>query len=237
LTVEIEVQALASKPLGQLAPQNVADLCALEERPDLCTNNVRLKLKGFRDRMCRTFADLPVGGPWRDEIEAFAALDPAQVPGPLRTAFAEQLAHVKRPESDKAVLRPVLDQWATVEPAPFVLAAPTLRAPKVTKVPEREPAETRGPRPARDLQEASFTPPKHRPVPVVDAARLAWIERTVLERLRATDGLLEDVLLTVVKHRARERYADLQPHEIRDVLRALERTKRAVHSAGRWKAR
>lgn len=237
LTVEIEVQALASKPLGQLAPQNVADLCALEERPDLCTNNVRLKLKGFRDRMARTLADLPIGGPWKDEIDAFAALDPAQVPAPLRAAFAEQLALVKRPEADKAVLRPLLERWDAVEPEPFVVAAPTLRTPKVTRVPEREPAEPRGPRVAREEREPAFQAPKHRPVATVDRDRVAWIEKTVLERLRATDGLLEDVLLTVVKHRARERYPDLLAHEIKAVLRDLEGAKRAAHSASRWKAR
>ncbi len=228
LTVEIEVQALAQKPLGQLAPQNVADLCALDEVAEI-PHALRVRLKGFRDRMARAFGDILNGDPLNEEIEAFSRVPAEEVPYSLRSAWAEQVENPKRTEADKAAVRDLVDGWNAVDPKPFEMAPPR----KAAQVPGRAPAEpgrTKTPR-------AAATPPVHRPVPVVDAARQSWIASIVVDRLFGTEGLLEEVLLTTIRHRARERYPDLQAHEIKSVLRDLEGRNRIRSSAGRWRSR
>lgn len=230
LTVEIEVQSLAAKSLPLLAPQNVADLCALEVADGL-THGLGVRLKGFTDRMARALADLPNGTPFTDEVAAFAALPPGQVPEGLRAAFLAQGASPKRGEKEKAAVAALAALWDGM-PAEVFVIAPAKRAPQALPV-----REARGAEPRARREPSAPRPPVHRPVATVDTARVAWIEQTVLGRVRSGEGLLEGVLLTTVRHRARERYPDLQNHEIKAALRALEQRGLLRSSAGRWRAR
>ena len=57
-----------------------------------------------------------------------------------------------------------------------------------------------------------------------------------LERLGQAheSGLKEAVLIAGVRHRARETYPNVNPHEVTGVLKTLKEQGRVRYSAGRW---
>ncbi|MCB9680864.1 MAG: hypothetical protein H6733_05270 [Alphaproteobacteria bacterium] len=237
ITVEIEVNALSAKPLGQLAPPNIADLYALTEVPDLATG-LRVRLKGFHERIARAVSDLPSGEPFAAFCGAVGDVDPSRVPVSLRDVFEAESANPKRTDGDRAHIRDLQAVWEGAEPEPFEIGAPkrVVQLPTAGEPRERRYATPRGERAPR--AERAPKPPRVPPARfVADPERAAWIRQVLLERLgRPTDaGLLETVLVAGVKHRGRDRYADMTPKEVTDELKALEREGKVKHSAGRWK--
>lgn len=237
LTVEIETNTLATKPLGQLAVQNVADLFALHERDDL-PGGLKVRLRGFPERLGRAIDDLPDGGVFDAFLDELGEVPAEHVPTTLRVVIAGQAEN----RGPKAVARveALVASWDDTEPEAFDLAAPK----RAQQLPEgrrrKERLHKRAAGVADDTPKRTRSPAAPRtPRAVVpsDPARDAWIRQMVNERLaQAVDqGLLEAVLLAGVVHRARDRYPDLSKTDVKGVLRELERQGLARHSAGRWK--
>lgn len=233
MTVEIELNALSAKPIGQIACDNVADLFALEELDDLPTG-LRVRLKGFRDRMGRAIRDLRGAG-FQAWLDALAEVPADRVPASLRDIVQAEADEPLRADGDRSRIAALGGAWAQVEPAPFTFAAPR----KVQQLPVRgEPRERRA-RPTRAPRESGGTArvPTPRPKPVGDPDQSAWIRQVALERLSGAmdQGLLEAVLIAGIKHRARDRYPTLSDLEVRAELRAMDGAGLVTHSAGRWK--
>lgn len=228
--VEIEVNGLAAKPLGQIAPENVADLFAISAKEDL-PPGLRVRLRGVDERLTRQVEDLPNGTPFLDWIAGLSELSPQRVPYTLRAVVAAEIEAPKRGAPECAAAVALMEAWAAVEPEPFSFAAPKMIPKKMTAA--AAPREAQRPRERRAVE---ARPERVRVVVEVDKARVGWIRATALERLQPASerGLLEAVLMAGLQHRARELYPDLQVHEIRKVLETMAERGDVKHSAGRW---
>lgn len=237
VTVEIELNALSAKPIGQIACENVADLFALEELDDLPTG-LRVRLKGFRDRLGRAIRDLKGGTAFQAWAGALGEVPSARVPLSLREAVAAEADEPLRSDVDREAIRALVEAWAGAEPERFSFAPPK----KVQQLPARgEPTPRRRSSPSGSEEGGSkarvSTPRAARPVG--DPDQTAWVRQVALERLGQAmeQGLLEAVLFAGIKHRARERFPSLTDLEIRAELRAMSDIGLVTQSAGRWKRR
>jgi hypothetical protein len=241
-SLEIQIQDMVSKPLGQIALNNVADLFALSEMPDLPAR-ITKRLPGYTGTISRAMADVPNGASFVSLMEELASIPASQVPESFRVMLRAEAERVGRLEGERVRLGELLDQWADTPPASWRPAEAKVAAPKVLRAPAAEPAPERPSRAviAADAaatagrQRASGAPPKA--APAVDLARVQWILDTTLERLANSPdaGLAEQVLIAGITHRAKGRYDDLKPQEVRDALRELGKRGRARVSAGRWR--
>ncbi len=232
LMLEVLASDLVEKPLGQLAPENVADLFAMM---DLATapGSIRKRAVNFRQRIAVEIADIPNGADYEVLVAEWRAVPAARVPETLRQIWRDERARPKRSFRERALVDDLLASWEGVESEPFVIAppkpAPVKRAPAAApsvKPPPRarQPA---APRPAARV----ITP--GRPD---DAQRSAWVKEVCYERLASAldSGLLEAVLVAGVRHRAREHYPHLSNADVIAVLQEMSRLGQAKVSAGRW---
>lgn len=228
--VEIEVNGLAAKPLGQIAPENVADLFAISAKEDL-PPGLRVRLRGVDERLTRQVEDLPNGSSFLEWIEGLSEVAPSRVPYTLRAVVAAEIEAPKRGPHEIAAASALMESWASVEPEPFAFAAPKTIPKKMTAA-----AAPREPQRPRERRAVEARPERTRVVVEVDKERVAWIRAVALERLQPASerGLLEAVLFAGLQHRARDLYPDLQAHEIRKVLEGMAERGDVKHSAGRW---
>lgn len=233
------MNALSAKPLGQLAPANVADLFAIDELEDLATT-LRVRLKGFAERIGRAVGDLPNGEPFLTFANTIGELDDERVPESMRRMFEAEAGNTKRTPREQARIAELLAQWAETPPVPFEMAAPKAvhQLPTAGK-PTHSGMRVRGGA-GVSVKRTSSSEPKAKveraPKAVADPARQAWLRQVCRERLAgARDrGLQQVVLIAGVRHRARDRYPDLTPKEITDVLNDMAKTGEAKVSALRW---
>lgn len=229
--VEIEVNALSAKPLGQIAAENIADLFALEEVEDL-PHGLRVRLKGFAERLARAVADMPNGVPFADWMADLGDVPAARVPTTLRVVIAAEAdAVLRRGPAEREAAAALLAVWDQVPPEPFAIVPtrviPRKVAPAAKHRPERSPREIRAREPSV---------PRAKPIVAVDEDRVAWIRSVALDRLDPAGdrGLLEAVLLAGIQHRGAQKYPDLTGPEIRKVLEGLAEKGSVKHSASRW---
>jgi hypothetical protein len=252
--LEVMTSDLIEKPIGQLAPENVADLFALAVCPEAPVG-LQKRLPTFLKRIAAEVLDLPNGVEFLGALATFAGLPGARVPDGLRDLWRVEGERPKRSAAERAAIEAALAGWASEAPEAFAIAKPappTVRAP-IGARPASRPV-------VRNLAmvEPTFAPPRHgsagaarperaarapatpKPRPMDDPARNRWLDAVLLERLSAEGvlerGLAEIVLLGAVKHRARDVYPELTPVQIRERLRALEKGEppRVRFSAGRW---
>lgn len=241
-SLEIQIQDMVSKPLGQIALVNVADLFALAEMTDLPAR-ISKRLPGYTGNVARAMADVPNGASFQAVLEELSQIPAAQVPETFRAMLVAESLRVGRTETERIRLGELIEQWAATEPAVWRPAEAKAAAPRVMRAPMAEPAPERASRAVQAAeatvsaarQRASGAPAKAGPA--VDLARVQWILDTTLERLAngGESGLAEAVVVAGITHRAKGRYDDLKPQEIRDALRELLKRGRARTSAGRWK--
>lgn len=228
--VEIEVNGLAAKPLGQIAPENVADLFAISAKEEL-PPGLRVRLRGVDERLTRQVEDLPNGTPFLEWIEGLSEVPAENVPFTLRAVVAAEIEAPKRGIPERAAATELMERWSSVEPEPFAFALPKMIPKKMTAA--AAPREAQRPKERRAVE---ARPERTRVVQEVDQDRVAWIRKIALERLLPASerGLLEVVLFAGLQHRARELYPDMSAIEIRKVLEVLAERGDVRFSAGRW---
>jgi hypothetical protein len=224
-TLEVQLQDLLRRPLGQLEPLNVLDILALNELEEP-PKSLKMGLGDFARRMAREVADLPNGKSWDAFIDELAALDAEMVPLSFRKLLAEDLVRGER-EAGKAP--DLIASWEGNEPKAFEIAAGSakvLRAPKAaaaTKTGAKKPAAKRK--------------STKKPAKPIDHDRVNLLTQLCMERLgevTSETGLKEMVLVAGVRHRAKAQYPYVTPAEVTTVLKNLKLAGRVRYSAGRW---
>jgi hypothetical protein len=243
VTLEILIGDLVEKPLGQVAPANIADLWALVENPDAPVN-IRRRMANWHQRMSVEIADIP-NIDILATAEEWKAVEAPRVPETLRQIWRDELEKPKRGAREKQAIADLVAAWDETAPESFVIAAPRpatkaaprqsaaeprAAAPRIQKIPAAAPTEA-APR-ARSAGVAS-TP---RPKPEEDPARNQWVREVAFNRLAHApeQGLMEEVLVVGIKHRARDHFPNLQKGDILAVLREMMRLGQVRTSAGRW---
>lgn len=224
LTLEIQIGDLVNKPIGALAPANVADLFALSEL-ETQPAGIRHRIKPFPGRMAIELADMPAAA-FVAFLEALGACEPSRIPASLRVVLLAETERDGRTEAEKGHVHALAEAWETADPEPFELAGASA-GPAVRRAPARAPAEprkARAPRAAKGDGASGDAPKKprvRRDMP--DEDRAAWIREQVIERLARTRGgaLNQPVLIAAIKHRARERFPDMTPKQITVVMTKL----------------
>lgn len=242
--LEILAGDLVEKPMGQVAPENVADLFALCDQP-AAPGNLRRRLANYRQRIAIEIGDIPNGAEFQALVADWKRVSGERVPETLRSVWTEECQKPRRSAAERALAADLLAGWADLEPAPFIISAPKIAPgrPPVQRAAAAPPVE----RPTRHGSAAAASPatPRVRTVsnPAVprtvapdDPEKRRWIREILFERLgAATDkGLLESVLLAGIKHRARELYPNLQPSDVMNVLQIMSQRGEVRVSAGRW---
>lgn len=238
--LEVQLQNLLRRPMGQLAPENVLDLLALAEaegRP----RSVGKQLEQFVERCGNELADMPPPA-FTEFLDEVQPIDADRVPLTFRLWLEREAARTGR---DTARIEGWLEELNAVEPTPFALGEVKAKVEHGHAAARRDipTARVKG---GRGLQPAgrSSTPRTRSPsAPRIDVGggpspdKLRVIEKICMERLNgATDkGLAEAVLIAGVRHRAKtEGYEDVTPAEVTSALRGLKTADRVRTSAGRW---
>jgi len=230
--LEVQIQDLLGRPSGQLEPANLCDLFALAELEEP-PRSIRSELEQFVKRCRQEIAEIP-DGLLPEFCDDYAAVEPARVPATLRALVLELSGRESR---DGAGLSKLAEGWSAEEPQAFELGAGTVRVQRATAKP---PAPARragiGKAEAKPARSSSKAPRRAAAKTVVDVDRRNWMVETVLERLATSQesGLGQAVLIAGIRHRAREQYPKLAPHEITAVLNELLKLGRVRKSAGRW---
>ena len=233
ITVEIELNMLATKPLSQLAPGNVADLIALESLEELAPN-LRVRLKNFTERMVRSFQDLP-SADFRGFVAALLELPAERVPERLRTVLAS-VAEDRRNDADAKAVSDAQLVWDEAPAEDFAFGGPS-KIQQVVEAPRRRERASGAPkRSGAGRSSAGPRAPKKAKPSGPGSEAVLWVQQTVHQRLAGAGsaGLIEAVLLAGVVHRARNAFPKLQPADVRDVLRQMEGRGEVRSSAGRW---
>lgn len=242
ITLEILIGDLVEKPLGQVDPVNVADLFALYECPDVPVN-ARRRMSTYQGRISTEIADIPSGPELANAVEEWKAVPADRLPESLRQVFREEADKPKRSFRDRQLLLELIAQWDGIDAEAFVVskqmppvakvrAAPgETAAPRVQKLKSSEPVEA-SPRKRAPAAKASTAKAQ----PVEDPKRRAWVREVAYQRLAHApeQGLMEEVLVVGIKHRARERYPELLRPDILSVLREMAKHGQVRTSAGRW---
>jgi hypothetical protein len=222
--LEIQVQDLLRRPVGQIAPTNLMDLFALAEYPTP-PSTIQDALAKFVVRAKKEVADLPSGPSWNAFVKEIAEIDASQVPNGFRDLIVEQKTHDDR---DSEPLEALLDAWTPVTPTAFEMGEdePAIEHAKTAKTPKKKTTTRRG----------SLGAGRARPSAVTDENRVRLISELCMERLaNASDsGLKELVLVAGVRHRAKANYPNVTPNEVTTVLKGLKASGRVRYSAGRW---
>jgi hypothetical protein len=243
--LEAQLPEILRRPMGQIAPVNVMDLvelAATDGRPKTTDR----ALQRFVAELPRQLADIPRGKSWETFLVDLEELPGDRVPHVYRRLVE---AEAKTRTDTWPRVEALLAQWASAEPAPFVMNARHVRVQRATMAepkPEVSRAEraTRAPKEPREpgtrAPKAPKEPKAERTAVVVDIERRDFVIQQALERLGRTTsdkGLLEAVLLAGIKHAAKDRYPDMIPGEILAILRQLKDHNRVKYSAGRWMQR
>jgi len=220
--LEIQVQDLLRRPVGQLAPANLMDLLALAEHPEPPAA-IQGDLAKFVVRVKKEVSDLPSGGSWDTFVKEISVLAPEDVPAGFRSMIDEQKM---RDDRDSGQIDGLLEKWSGTEPVPFSVGE---KAPEIVKA-----KATRAPR--KTTRKASAGAGRARPSAITDEDRIRLVTDLCMERLaNASDsGLKELVLVAGVRHRAKEQYPNVTPNEVTSILKTLKATGRVRYSAGRW---
>jgi hypothetical protein len=240
ITLEILVQDALRRPITQLSGVTLASLCALTEVEEL-PKALRKALLAFNDRTGQELADLPDGGALDAELAELEPLPATEIPAALRQHIDREANAMHRSEAARKRLNALLESWLGVDPEPVTLGRGRPVIQKSQSVGHPEEPRRRAPA-ARETsprtpKEDKPTAPRAAPVRYVDEARQRWIQEQILERLSSylEHGLLEDVLVAGVRHRARATYPDLTSNEVVSFLKDLQNSGRARVSAGRWR--
>lgn len=229
VAMDINIQDLLRRPLAQIDPRTLADLFALAVAEGV-PKGTQKGIVAFTERMINEIADLPVGDGFQGFINELLAIDAGQIPQGLRDAVATEASNEERPVPDCEKASAAVAAWADVPPdAVAVKAEP---APEEVRVQKVSAAPSRGSTTSKRRPAA-----KRRPKPVVDEARVEFIQEAVFDRLSgySDSGLLQAVLVAGVMHQAKQAgYSDIAPYEVLAVLRKLKDQQRVRHSAGRW---
>jgi hypothetical protein len=238
--LEIQLNDMVRRPLGQIAPVNIMDLVELagtEGRPP----SLDRALQAFVEGVGRQVADIPKGRSWDEYLDEIEELPGRCVPHRFREMLALETTRDNR-AADR--VRGLLERWSAEAPEPFALGLTTARVTRSVEVPapmrgdgtgaprERKP---RPPRASGTERKPTSRPPP-RPKVIADIDRFTFVQEQLVERLaRATEqGLAEAVLIAGVRHAAKESYPDLTPVEITGILRQMRDGHVVRYSAGRW---
>ncbi|MBT3222247.1 MAG: hypothetical protein HN348_24505 [Proteobacteria bacterium] len=230
--LEVQLQDLLRRPLGQIAMVNMLDVMSLSDLGDGVPATLRPGVKGFVKQMTQEISDLPNGQSWTEFVDELAEVDATLVPHQFRAIFKEELGQTERDQHGANLV----DHWQPIVPAPFELTQTTTRVVHAEVANEPESISSR-----KGIAAAKTKPPAKRrkaAPPSKDIEREEWITECILERIRGCrdQGLSETVLVAGVRHRAKTQYPDLMPFEIQAVLRKLKENGRARYRAGRWKS-
>lgn len=235
LMLEIRLAEPLRRPIVQLSTPTLLDMVALAAVETL-PKSLRRALLGFADRVANELADLPPEqfGELVRDLESTPA---AQVPEPVRAMFLREIELTAR-EAWRGRVLAMKEVWDTTPveiPVPGTYKPVVLKA-KVAPIGDdmaaRRPAAPR----AASAPRAPAAPKAARPVRLVNEARQQRIVDVVLDRLadHPEGGLREDVLVAGTRHRVKDDYADVTPHEVVTILKGLADAGRVRHSAGRW---
>lgn len=227
--LEVQLQDLLRRPMGQLAPVNMLDLIALadtEGRPRSLERN----LMTFVERISSSIGDLPIGAPWEEFLSELEEVEGDRAPHRFREMLRRE---AERSDRNPERIGRLLERWSAREPEPFELGQARAKVTRASAAPPTETKERRRATPSK-----SSTPKTRAPAVVTDdeRERQAWIGELAIERLMGAseNGLGEPVLVAGIRHRARERYPMLTPNEIITVLKGLKDRGQVRYSAGRW---
>lgn len=235
--LDVQLQNLLRRPMGQLAILNVLDLLALSELEE-APKSIQTQLKGFVERTSTEVSELPPNG-FSDLLDEVAEVDAERVP----TTFRDWLGRESdRPGRDAGRIGELLQGWSDVEPEPFALGERAAKVERGAAAGRRGAAKDSRARARSATRSASgrsrsTSAPRRNVGTNTSPEKRAVIEKICMERLnRATDsGLSEMVLVAGVRHRAKdEGFEDVSPAEVTAALRGLKDTSRVRYSAGRW---
>ncbi len=215
--LQIQVQDVLNLPIGQLAPQTLADIFALADAGEQLPTALARDLANYRDKLVRQLADLPDGAELAALVAGLNELPPEHLPAALREALAGQLEG-RSSEEVVGALREAVARWEGVEPAPV-------------SIPEPAPAPAAAAMPAAKPKKKATT---RRRTTKVDERREEWIREDVTSRLvnYGSRGLKEAIVVAGARHRSP--WNDLTEAEILVVLRRMKREGVLRYSAGRW---
>lgn len=230
--LEVQLQDLLRRPMGQIALANVLDVITLAEtegRPRSLERSLQL----FVERIAANIADLPRGAPFEELLAELSEMEGDRVPHRFREILQQES---ERSDRDGERIGELLEKWAEKEPRPFELGQQRAKVTRAVSV--AQPAGDERPRRRVGSGSRPASTGRERVVTEDDRERQSWIAETVLERVAGAGerGLGEQVLIAGVRHRARERYPTITPSEITTVLKALKESGRVRYSAGRWSA-
>jgi hypothetical protein len=239
--LEIQLNDMVRRPLGQIAPVNIMDLVELAEtqgRPAALDK----ALQTFVEGVGRQIADIPKGRSWDDYLTELEGLPGRQVPHRFR-----QMLELETTRDNRAAprVRALLERWNAEPPEPFALGLTMAKVIRSVDVPPPKMGDGTGaPREKRSRARARTEGGERgpivrsapRPKVIRDIDRFTYIQEQLLERLaRATEhGLAEAVLVAGVRHAAKESYPDLTPVEVTGILRQMRDGHVVRYSAGRW---
>jgi hypothetical protein len=230
-TVEVMVQDMLRRPMGQLEPRNLLDLVAISELEQPLS--FRTALNELVKRTKQEIRDLPNGQVWRAWLAEFEPLEPRHIPLTFRQML---IAETERQERETERLKELLEDWALEEPEPFQFATSGPR-PKVTTI-QAVDAEPEPVRPAAAARSAGpkAAPARRSELSQMDDTLRMTIREVCLDRIRQSTekGLGEQVLVAGVRHRLREKYPKLTPQQVVAVLKELKEDGVLRGSAGRW---
>ncbi len=229
--LEVQLQNLLRRPMGQMALLNALDLVALSEVDDV-PRSIRGELGRFVERCAKEVTEQPAAtfAALLDELDE---VPPERVPDTFRGWIARE---AERDGRDARRIRGLVDRWAAVPAEPFVIGERSAR------VERGETAGRRGAATRERTRAQARTRARSPAAPRLDvgggasAEARALIESIAMERLhRATDkGLAEPVLVAGIRHRAKGQGVDVTPADVTRALQGLKAAGRVRHSAGRW---
>lgn len=239
--LEVQVQPLVRRPMGQLAPENVLDLLALAESDEKPRSLTR-QLEQFVERCSREIVDMP-GTSFADMLAELAPIDAERVPASFRAWIA---AEQDKPDRDPKLIADQVAAWEGTEPAPFPIGdrqAKVQRAAgkgkaSASRTASRTRSASRGTGGSSSTSSSKSTSAPRLDVGVADdPEKNAVLEKILMERLSGatSTGLAETVLIAGCRHRAKaEGYASVTPKEVTSALKGLKTVGRVSYSAGRW---
>ncbi len=115
--LEVQVQDLLRRPIGQLEPINLLDLLALSEVIEPPQSLV-VSLPEFQKRVRREVRDIPNGQEFSNFIDEVVKIEHPRVPLVFRQILR---AETEREGRDIERLKEILEDWSLTEPTPFQL--------------------------------------------------------------------------------------------------------------------
>lgn len=219
--LEVQLQDLLGRPLGQLDPINLMDLLELAAHPDR-PKSLHRKLAAFAERVAREVNDLPNGKSWEGFLDELDALPAERVPESFR---AIMVSEAERDERERERVLALVEGWKGTPPLAFEFGTTKAKVTRTVPQPAKASKTTKG---KTKRTTKSATP--------ADPARAGVLRDLCLERLGqvSDSGLGEKVLIVGIRHRASEHLSHVLPHEISAVLKQLKEEGRVRYSAGRW---